>query len=79
MIYLDFCTQDSFSSIFSKKKIYFEVIDKPRSKYSTNNVIKNLEKLVDFLKIKKTDSIILDLRFNEKVVNYRDNTMKLLV
>ena len=62
---LDSCTQSPFSNIFKRQGITFEFIDTAGSNDSSNNDIKNLEKLLDYLKIKKEiDYIILVLRFN---------------
>ena len=65
---LNSCTQDPFSNIFSRQGITFEFIDTAGSSDSSNNDIKNLEKLVDYLKIKKEiDYIILVLTFKERL------------
>jgi DNA repair exonuclease SbcCD ATPase subunit len=65
---LNSCTQDPLSNNFTRNNTNYEFIDTAGSSDSSNNDIKNLEKLVNYLKIKKEiDYIILLLKFNEKV------------
>ena len=65
---LNSCTQDPFSNNFTRENTNYEFIDTAGSSDSSNNDIKNLEKLVNYLKYKKEiDYIILLLKFNERV------------
>ena len=65
---LDSCTQEPSSNCFTRQNTNYEFIDTAGSADSSNNDIKNLEKLVEYLKIKKQiDYIILLLKFNERV------------
>ena len=65
---LDSCTQDPYSNCFTRQNTNYEFIDTAGSADSSNNDIKNLEKLVEYLKLKKQiDYIILILKFNERV------------
>ena len=65
---LNSCTQDPFSNIFTRCGKTFEFIDTAGSNDSSNNDIKNLEKLIEYLKIKKEiDYIILVLKFTERL------------
>ena len=50
---LDSCTQEPHSNYFSRQNTNYEFIDTAGSADSSNNDIKNLEKLVEYLKIKK--------------------------
>ena len=62
------CTQDPFSNNFTRQNTNYEFIDTAGSSDSSNNVKENLEKLVNYLKIKKSiDYIILLFKFNERV------------
>lgn len=65
---LSSCTQDPFSNNFTRQNTNYEFIDTAGSSDSSNNDKENLEKLVNYLKIKKSiDYIILLLKFNERV------------
>ncbi len=67
---LDSCTQDPFSNTFPRQSTNYEFIDTAGNSDSSNNDIINLEKLVNYLKQKKSiDYIILLLKFNERVTN----------
>ena len=67
---LDSCTQDPFSNIFPRQSTNYEFIDTAGNSDSSNNDFINLEKLVNYLKQKKSiDYIILLLKFNERVTN----------
>ena len=65
---LDSCTQDPFSNYFQRNGTNYEFIDTAGNSDSSNNDIKNLEKLVNYLKTKKEiHYIILVLKFNERL------------
>lgn len=65
---LSSCTQEPFSNNFTRQNTNYEFIDTAGSSDSSNNDKENLEKLVNYLKIKKSiDYIILLLKFNERV------------
>jgi len=67
---LNSCTQDPFSNTFARQSTNYEFIDTAGNSDSSNNDIINLEKLVNYLKQKKSiDYIILLLKFNERVTN----------
>ena len=67
---LDSCTQDPFSNTFPRQSTNYEFIDTAGNSDSSNNDIINLEKLVNYLKQKKSiDYIILLLKFSERVTN----------
>ena len=65
---LNSCTQDPFSNTFERNGENYEFIDTAGSNDSFNNDIRNLQKLMDFLKIKRQiDYIILALKFNVRL------------
>ena len=79
---LDSCTQDPFCNSFERNNTNYEFIDTAGSADSSDNDVRNLEKLVEFLKSKKQiEYIILLLKFNERVTkdtrNYIDTLGKI--
>ena len=79
---LDSCTQDPFCNNFQRNNTNYEFIDTAGSADSSDNDVKNLEKLVEFLKGKQQiQYIILLLKFNERVTkdtrNYIDTLGKI--
>lgn len=67
---LDSCTKDPNSNIFTRKQIKYEFIDTAGNSDSSNDDIKNLKLLIDFIKKKESiDYIPLLLKFNERVTN----------
>ena len=67
---LDSCTQDPAPNIFERQNATFNFIDTAGNNDSSNNDDKNIEKLVNYLRvIKEIDYIFLLLRFGERLSN----------
>lgn len=76
---LNSCTQDPYSKNFERKKTKYEIIDTAGNSDTSNNDEKNLEKLISFLKEKKTiDHIALILNFNQRLSGPSRDYLKLL-
>ena len=64
----DSCTWKPYSNFFRRNNINLELIDTPGSSDSSDNDIKNLETLIDYLRERKEiDHIILCLKFGERI------------
>lgn len=75
---LSSCTQDPFSNNFTRQNTNLEFIDTAGSSDSSNNDQKNLEKLVNYLKIKKSiDYIILLLKLMKESPKKLENILVL--
>ena len=62
------CTQEPFSNIFERQSTNYEFIDTAGNSDSSGNDITNLDKLVTYLKEKRSiDYILLLLKFGERV------------
>lgn len=76
---LDSCTQDPFCNSFQRNNANYEFIDTAGSADSSDNDVRNLEKLVEFLKTKQQiEYIILLLKFNERVTKDTRNYIETL-
>ena len=76
---LDSCTQDPFCNCFQRNNANYEFIDTAGSADSSDNDVRNLEKLVEFLKAKQQiEYIILLLKFNERVTKDTRNYIETL-
>lgn len=74
---LDSCTADPFSNIFKRGQYNLEFIDSAGNSDSSNNDKINLQKLVDYLKEKKSiEHIILVLKFGERLTNNTRDYLK---
>ena len=64
----DSCTWKPYSNFFRRNNINLELIDTPGSSDSSDNDIKNLETLINYLRERKEiDHIILCLKFGERI------------
>ena len=64
----DSCTWKPYSNFFRRNNINLELIDTPGNSDSSDNDIKNLETLIDYLRERKEiDHIILCLKFGERI------------